>query len=535
MRINGGSAVVTALAEHGVDTVFGIPGTHNLAIFSALADTDIATVLTRHEQGAGYAADGYARVSGSPGVCITTAGPAVLNALAAAAQAWSDSVPVLLISPGMPTDHPGRGNGYLHEIKDSHAALDAVVSYSHRVTSAEEIPLAVAYAFAAMSTGRPRPVHLEVPLDLLDTRAEVSIVTAPAAAPPAPMADTLQRAVRKLSAAEFPLIVAGGGAQAAGESVTRLAERLGAPVVTTANGKGVVDEDHPMSVGAGVHHPSVQQLFTHSDVVLAIGTELAPSDFWTAAVPASEKLIRIDVDATSMITNAKPAVCLLGEAVTVVVELLDKLGWSTRRDTERAAAARESLRSDAATEGEPWSEIMAALAPCVDEHTIVAGDSAMVCYYGALSNLPVHRAHGFLYPTGMGTLGYGLPAAIGAATADPHARILAILGDGGIMFTLSELATAAQRNIAMAVLVVDNEAYGEIRNEMLDRGETPNAVALGGVDFPTVAQAMGCHSVTITEPGELTDAVRSAFTADRPTLVHIREVHRTTGTTIPSG
>lgn len=532
MRINGGAALVTALAKHNVDTVFGIPGTHNLAVFSALAEANITTVLTRHEQGAGYAADGYARVSGRPGVCLTTSGPAILNALAAAAQAWSDSVPVLFISPGLSTDHPGRGNGYLHEVKDQQAALEAVVAYSHRVTSVAEIPLAVAYAFSTMSTGRPRPVHLEIPLDLLDEVADVDIVTAPDTAPHHAAADAMASTVVRLTAAERPVLLAGGGAQGASDLVTALAERLSAPVITTANGKGVIDEHHPLSIGAGVHHPSVRELLTDSDAVLAVGTELAPSDFWSGPVPFPEKLIRIDIDAASMITNADPAIRLLGDAGTILAELLGKLEPSAPVHTERAKTARARLRADAAAEGGPWLEIINAVAPTIDERTVISGDSAMACYYGALSNLPVRRPRGFLYPTGMGTLGYGLPAAIGAATADPNAQVLAILGDGGVMFTLPELATAAQQQIGMPVLIVDNGGYGEIRNEMADRGEPLNAVRLGGVDFPAVARALGCHGVAIKEPGELTEAIREAFAADRPTLLHIRETSRATDGTL---
>ena len=176
VRMTGGGALVAALVAHGVDTVFGIPGTHNLAIYAELPRHGIRHVSPRHEQGAGYAADGYARVTGRPGVCLTTTGPAVLNAATAAAQSYSDSVPVLLISPGMPLGHPGRGNGLLHELKDQRGALDAILAYSHRVTSVAEIPLAIAQAFVTMGKGRPRPVHLEVPLDLLESEADVDVV-----------------------------------------------------------------------------------------------------------------------------------------------------------------------------------------------------------------------------------------------------------------------------------------------------------------------------------------------------------------------
>jgi acetolactate synthase-1/2/3 large subunit len=523
---NGGQALVDALVAHGVDTVFGIPGTHNLAAFAALATSPIRTVLTRHEQGAGYAADGYARVAGRPGVCLTTTGPAILNALAAAAQAWSDSVPVLFISPGMPTGHPGRGNGLLHEVKNQQAALEAVVAYSHRVTSVAEIPLAVTYAFSAMCTGRPRPVHIEIPLDLLDAETDVHIVEPVAPVRPVPDTTTLGRAAERLAASAEPVLIVGGGAKGAAAEVRAMAEHLGAPVLMTANGKGVFNEAHPLAVGSGVHHPASRALLESADVVLAVGTELAPSDFWYGPVALSDKLIRIDIDAAALVTNADPDVRLLGDA-TATLRLLAELVPAADRDgDERAAAARERLRADAAAEGAPWLDIMAALSPVVDERTVVAADSNMASYYGALSNLRVHRAAGFLYPTGVGTLGYGLPAALGAALAEPNSRVLAILGDGGIMFTLPELAAAAQQGLAIPVIVVDNGGYGEIRNEMVDRGEPDQAVALGGIEFPALARALGCHGVTVSAVSELTAEVEAAFAADRPTLVHVREHSR---------
>lgn len=525
VRQNGGQALVAALHGHGVDTVFGIPGTHNLTAFAALAEYGIRTVLTRHEQGAGYAADGYARVSGRPGVCLTTSGPAILNAAAAAAQAWSDSVPVLFVSPGLPTDHPGLGNGYLHEVRDQRAALGSIVAYSHRVGSVAEIPRAVAAAFAAMTGGRPRPVHLEIPLDLLEATAPVEPVAPVPLARPVPPAAELAEAARLLAAAQRPVLLVGGGAKAAAGPLRTLAERLAAPVLTTANGKGVLDEDHPLAVGAGLHQPSARRLAEDADVVLAVGTELAPSDLWTGPYALSGTLVRIDVDAAAVTTNADPAVRLVGDAAETLDALAKTLGPVHRAaGPVRAEVARAALRADGAAEGAAYREILAALAPVVDGSTVIAGDSTMVCYYGVLSGLAVHRPAGFLYPTGGGTLGYGLPAAIGAKLAEPSSRVLAILGDGGIMFTVAELAAAAQLGLALPVLVVDNGGYGEIRNEMVERGDPVTAVDLGSVefgsvDFAALARAMGCHGSRLDDPADLTAAVTEAFAADRPTVL----------------
>ncbi len=522
--LTGGAALVAALEAHDVEAVFGIPGTHNLAVYAALATSPIRSVLTRHEQGAGYAADGYARVSGRPGVCLTTTGPAILNAAAAAAQAWSDSVPVLFVSPGMPLTHPGRGNGYLHEVKDQQAALDSVVAYSHRVTSVGEIPGAVADAFVTMRTGRPRPVHLEIPLDLLDATDEVAPVAPVVPAVVAPRPEVVAGAADRLRTARRPTLVVGGGARGASRQVRELAERLEAPVVTSTNGKGVLDEQHPLSVGAGLHQPSVRSLWESSDAVVAIGTELAPSDVWESPIAWGDKLIRVDIDPAAVTANADPALRVVGDASVVLDQLLAALGpGDGGGDAERAGSARAALTKDARAEGARWRGLVDVLTAVVDADTVVAGDSTMSCYYAVLGGLRIRRPAGFLYPTGGGTLGYGLPAAIGASLAPEAPRVVALLGDGGVMFTLPELATAAALGLPLPVVVVDNGYYGEIRDEMAGRGDEIHSVGLGNVDFAAAARALGCHGRTIEATQELGPAIEEAFTADRPTILHVAE------------
>ncbi|MEU3980531.1 thiamine pyrophosphate-binding protein [Streptomyces sp. NPDC026672] len=526
-RLTGGGALVAALAAHGVDTVFGIPGTHNLAAYAAMPAHGIRHISARHEQGAGYAADGYARSTGRTGVVITTTGPALLNAAAAAAQAHSDSVPVLLVSPGMPLTHPGLGNGLLHEAKNQTGAMAALVGYSHRVASIAEIPYAVARAFTAMACGRPRPVHLEIPLDLLVAAADVEIVQA--AAPPVvtPFAQVLAAAAERIAVGRLPLVIAGGGAGGAPDQVRRFAETLGAPVITTANGKGTLPEDHPLAVGAGVQHPCVHDAVAESDCVIAIGTELAPADWWTGLPGFGTELIRIDIDAGTVNTNAVASHALVGDTAATLDALLELLTFDTPPDAEdRATRLRRRHRADAAREGAPWLDITEALRSALPRDAIVAGDSAMACYYGALSNLPLHRPRAFLYPTGFGTLGYGLPAGIGAKVAAPDTPVLVLQGDGGTMFTVAELAVGAELGLALPVLVVDNGGYGEIRDEMADRGEPVHAVTFPGPDFPALARSLGCHGRHIGTVADLGPAITEAFDADRPTVLHVHEDSR---------
>jgi thiamine pyrophosphate-dependent acetolactate synthase large subunit-like protein len=523
----GGRAVARALAAHGVEVVWGIPGTHNLELYAGLADAGIRHLSPRHEQGAAFAADGYSRVTGRVGVCVTTSGPGVLNAATGLAQAYSDSVPVLLVAAGMPLRHPGLGNGELHEAKNLTGALEDLVAYAHRVTSVAEIPLAVAQAFARMTSGRPRPVVIEVPLDLLAEEADVDVA---AAAPPppevAPNPGALDAAAALLADAQRPAILAGGGAAGAADELRRIAERLGAPVVCSINGKGTLPEDHPLSVGAGYAVGAVRELVDDADVVLVIGSELAPSDLWWGPLELAAKAVRVDVDPVQAVTNAAPAVSVVADARLALTGLLERLGDRAADAPDahaRGAHWREAFRDQASADAARWSWLLEALAAALGRDGVVVADNAMVAYFGALEMLPAYRPRSFLFPTGFGTLGYAVPAAFGAKVGRPDARVLALSGDGGLMFTVAELAAAAQARVALPIVVVDNRGYGEIRREMTERGDEPLGVDFDSPDFAALGRALGCHGVRADSRDTLDEALGRAFAAERPTVIHVPE------------
>jgi acetolactate synthase-1/2/3 large subunit len=390
------------------------------------------------------------------------------------------------------------------------------------VASVEEIPVAVAQAFAAMTSGRPRPVHIEIPFDVLEERADVAIGPPVAVAAVEPDGAALDAAAALLAGAERPAVIAGGGAQGAGAALAAVAERLGAPVVTTFNGKGALDEDHPLSGGTGLHRGPVDELVGESDVLLVVGSELAPADLWEGPLPIGPRIVRIDVDPAQLVTNAAPEVAVAGDAARALEGLRARLGdGAPAADPARVARWGERLRDDARDAGARWDWILDAIGTGLGRTGVLAGDSTMVCYYGAAARVRRHTPRTFLYPTGFGTLGYGLPAAIGAKLAKPEERVLALLGDGGIMFTLPELASAAALGIPLPVVVVDNAGYGEIRDEMRARGDEPLAVDIAPPDFVAVARGLGCHAVHVEDAAALADALETAFTADRPTLVHV--------------
>ena len=529
-RTTGGRAVAHALAAHGVKVVWGIPGTHNLEVYAGLSQAGVRHLSPRHEQGAAFAADGYARVTGRVGVCVTTSGPAVMNAATALGQAYSDSIPVLLVAAGMPLRQPGLGNGDLHETKDLIGALDGIVGYAHRVTSVAEIPVAIAQAFGRMTTGRPRPVVIEIPYDLLVEEGDVR--PAPAPPPPvlAPAPAAIDAAAAVLSHAHRPAILAGGGASGAAAELRLVAERLGAPVACSINGKGTLAEDHRLSVGAGYALRAVKELVDDSDAVLVAGSELAPSDLWWGPLDLAGKAVRIDVDPAQIVTNAVPEVSIVADARLALGALLDELGAGEGFDpddpgapgVERAARFRAAFREQAAEDGARWSDVLASISGAIGRDGIVVADNAMVAYFGALSTIPAHHPRSFLFPTGYGTLGYAVPAGIGAKVGRPHDRVVALSGDGGLMFTVGELAAGAQAGVALPVVVVDNSGYGEIRREMAERGDPPLGVDFDSPDFAALARALGCHGVFADSRAALDEALEGAFEVDRPTVIHVR-------------
>ena len=543
--MTGAEALVAALASCGVDTVFGIPGTHNLAIYQELNKARIRCVTSRHEQGAGYAADGYARAGGRPGVVVTTTGPAVINAATAMAQAYSDSVPVLLVSPGVPSSHPRQGRGYLHESKDQSQALDALCAWSHRVTSVAEIPAAVARAFAFFTEGRPRPVHIEIPVDLLDAVAPVRLGPPLRPVGRAPDRAAMDEAAAALSTARRPAIVLGGGTvdvarrasgthlvdgtcdagRTPGELALELAERIGASIVTSANGKGVVPESHPLALGATLHLAAVRKWLAGCDVVLAVGTELAPSDLWIDDFRLEGTLIRVDVDPGQMYGDHVADIPVVARADEALQGLLERL--AVRAPGQAAEALEQEVRRARDVELETvtrrWAAHVRALRQALPPETVVAADNSMLCYYGALGGLSMDPPGRFLFPTGYGTLGFALPAGIGAALALPGRPVAVLAGDGALQFSVQELATAVELRLPLPIVVSLNGGYGEIRAEMIARGMPPMAVDLHSPDFALLARAYGARGVAADDPGDLRDAIRAALDAPVPTVIVVKE------------
>ncbi|MEJ3659016.1 thiamine pyrophosphate-binding protein [Actinomycetes bacterium KLBMP 9759] len=528
---NGGAAVVESLAAHGVDTVFGIPGTHNLELYRHFHDAEIRAVTPRHEQGAGYAAEAYARVTGRPGVVVTTSGPGITNAMTAAATAYAESQPVLLVSPGMPTGTEGRDLGQLHEAKNTSAAMDHLVRWSRRVRSADEAAEAVTEAFASFHGSRPRPVHIEIPLDVLEQGWTGEVRNAPGVGVAVPDPDVTRRAAALLAAATRPLIIAGGGAVEAGHEVTALAETIGAPVATTVNGKGVVDECHPLSLGAAIRLRTLQAEAAASDVLLVVGSELGDSDLGEGHITGGT-VIRLDVEGGQLHKNLAADVALLADAAAGLRAVLAALpGCGSASDDgyddgcgdghARAAQLRTACRAEARADAGGYEAVNAAVRAALPDDGVLCGDSSQVTYLGSVHFFDVPAPRRFCYTPGYATLGYGLPAGIGASLARHGDPTAVLLGDGAFMFSVQELATAVELRLPLPVVVVDSRGYREIRDQETRRGIAPIGVDLHVPDFLPLAEAFGAHGARTKDVGALSELVGNALDADRPTVIHL--------------
>ncbi|MEY9257060.1 thiamine pyrophosphate-dependent acetolactate synthase large subunit-like protein [Brevibacterium epidermidis] len=542
---NGGRAVVATLAAHGVDTIFGIPGTHNLEFYRHLPEFGIRAVTPRHEQGAGYGADGYFLVSGKPGVVITTSGPGLTNVITAAATAYAESRPMLILSPGVPTGFERADVGMLHETKDSSGALNRLLVSSQRTRTAEGAAQAVAEAFAMFDSARPGPVHIEVPLDVLEGAWNGSVPVPFAGHRPGLDDHVVARAAEAISAAKRPLVIAGGGARRAHAEVVRLIETLDAPLATTANGKGIVSETHPLSLGSNVRFPSVQAESAVADVLIVLGSELADSDLWGGAIgaqtsigvrdeSAQQTVIRCDIDPDQLNKNLPGDILACadtGEFLTALMSALESAPATAASARESGADRVTRIRQSWATDFD-FDAIGARVTRLVEDgagsNVVISGDSSQVTYDGTVHALTASTPDQLLYMPGFATLGYGIPAALGAKLADPARPVVCILGDGAAMFSIQELMTAAELGLGIPFVIVDNGGYAEIEGQMVDRDIEPFAVRLSRPDFAKLGQSMGGAGVTIAEAdidSALPQAVAEALDRTVPTAIHITVGH----------
>lgn len=523
---NGADSAIASLEANGVAVVFGIPGVHTLALYDALRGSSLRHVLGRHEQGVGFMADGYARASGKPGVALVITGPGVTNIATAVGQAYTDSSPVFVLSSNVKRAHLDKMRGNLHDLKDQMGVMAAVTQWNARVLDPNDAFAAVSDGFCRLASGRPLPVHVEIPIDVLDEPATRIDRTIEPRAKRTPDRGVIHQAARRLVSAERIAIYCGGGAVSSGAAaaIPALAERLKAVVVTSFMGKGSIPEDHLRSAGS-LWEPgnAVDDLVASADALLVIGSKMGAQLTFDFKLRYPKQIIRIEIDPAEMDLNLTPDLPVLGDAKAAVEGILDALADMPANKggiaTDEIAAARNSAEAGSFhAERRPYID---ALRRAIPRDGIFVGDMTQMSYV-ACGLYPVYEPRTFFFPQGYGTLGFAMPAAIGAKIARPEAAVVCVVGDGGYQFTMSELGVAIQEGLGLPIVIFNDSTYSAVKEaQASSREQRYIGVDLINPDYVELAKAYGIPGVRAFSPEQMEVEIRAALERSTPTIIDV--------------
>jgi 5-guanidino-2-oxopentanoate decarboxylase len=534
-KITGGQAVVDALTFLKVDTVFGMPGQHNLAIYKALINSHLNHVSVRHEQGAGFMADGFARTSGKVGVALVISGPGLTNILTAMGEAYHEAIPMLVISTNNPTRYLDSRKGMLHELAQSNTMVKSVAKESRRIPHSDAIIPYLIEAYYLALEGRPGPVHVEIPFELLENEITLPLkefmpqIAAMQKKPDlSEVSPYFDEAIQILKTAQNPFIMVGGGAWQAGESITQLAEQLAAPMLLTPAAKGTIEDDHPLCLSVRHHFPTVQAYLKTADVVLAFGSELG-EDLYCNPFAFNGLVIRVDLEASVFERNLKGDVCLQADANFAAQELKEKMPNQSEQLEKTRQKVREVLEEASRELGTVFNykdlssiiQLLKEAQVSLPKDAILVTDSTKPAYLG-FSEYSSHTPRSYLFPCGYGTLGMALPAAIGAKKAHPDKAVCVLAGDGGFQFTMPELGVACQENLTLPIILYNNHGLGEIRvYEEVDNFDSIIGVDYKNPEFKSLAAAYGIPHYLISKKGDLQSALTKALDLSTPSLIEV--------------
>ncbi|HYD05598.1 MAG TPA: thiamine pyrophosphate-dependent enzyme [Reyranella sp.] len=520
-RLSTAEATVQTLLHHGLDTVYALPGLHNDPLFDAFyhAADRLRVIHPRHEQTAAYMALGAALATGKPQAFAVVPGPGLLNAGSALLTAYGMNAPVLALVGQIPQADIDRGHGHLHEIHDQLGLMRHITKWAERIRSPQEAPALVSQAVWQATAGRPRPVALECALDTWARRAEVTLPEAPLPMPANAIDDeAIATAAKILGAAERPILVLGGGAQDTSPEVIRIAELLEAPVTSYRRGRGVIPSSHRLAVDMPVGH----RLWKDADAVLAIGTRFfIQNGSW--GIDDKLKVVRIDIDPEEHDRLRRPDVALVGDAAAQLRALLAALPDHNRPRSSRAAeiGGHRAWLADRLSRLEPQVSFLKAIRAALPEDGIFVDEVSQIGFASRVA-LPIEKPRTFLSPGYQDNLGWGFGTALGAKAAMPDRKVLAIAGDGGFMYQVGELATAARHNLAVVVVVFDNASFGNVRRIQQERyGNRLIASDLANPDFVKLADSFGVASFRADNAKELEHVLHKAFALNTPALVHV--------------
>lgn len=521
-QMTGGQALVRSLYREGVRVVFGLPGVQMYHALDPLYDQPgMRFISVRHEQASAYMADGFTRAGGGTGAAMVVPGPGLLNASAAIGTAYAASSPILVISGQIQKDLIGFDRGVLHEVNDQMDAIRPVTKAAYRVLDAGDVPGAVHEAFRQLRTGRPRPVEIEIPPETLEQTADIDLLEPGVYARDAATDAEIERAAEVLAQAKAPLVWAGGGVLSSGasEALVRVAEHLQAPVMTTHEGKGAIPDSHYLSMGSlKSRSDDFRAHLKHHDVFLAVGTRFA-----TAMLTHDARVVQIDIDPEEIGRNFPNTVGVTGDAKGS----LEKLAIALESVMPPAPSKREMLaklhaaRFGPALRIEPLDSYMRAIRAAIPGDGIFVAGMTQVGYYSRLF-YPVETPGTYLTSSYFGNLGYAWPTALGAKVAQPDRAVVCVSGDGGFLFNSQELATAVQHRINAVAVVFNDNAYGNVMRDQIDRfdGRVVGA-QLHNPDFVKLAEAYGARGVRADDAPALERALREALDTDLPTLIEV--------------
>ena len=521
-----GDVVAAVLESSGVTAAFGVISVHNLGVLDALGRRGrIRFVPARGEAGAVNMADGHARVRDGLGVAVTSTGTGCGNAAGALVEARSAETPLLHLTGQVDTPHLGRGHGFIHETPEQLEMLAAVSKAAYRVSDPGECAAVLREAAANALTPPRGPVSVEIPADVQAAAAGVPDDVSPLPLHPAPPDEAaLERLAARLAAARRPLLWLGGGARHAGAGARRLAD-LGVGIVTSVRGRGVVPEDHPLTLGAFNQSPEVEAFYGTVDFMLVVGTRLRSNDTRTYRLALPSPLKQVDVDPAARGRLAYPIDGFVqGDAAAVLDGLADRLEGAFRPDLSFApdllrarSAAEARLRSAIA----PYDGLADALAAAMGRDSLWVRDITVANSTWGNRLLRVHGPRNALHPAG-GGIGQGLAMAVGAAVAAPGRKVVCLTGDGGLALNMGELMTAAEIGADLALVVMNDRGYGVIRNiQDAEYGGRRRFVDLATPDFGALAAACGLDYRRIAAPCEFTPGIRDALARPGPALIEI--------------
>lgn len=513
-----GAQISHMLKSRGVDTIFGIPGVHNQEMYRGIEEAGITHVLARHEQGAGFMADGYARASGRPGVAYVITGPGLCNIMTPMGQAYSDSVSVLVLSSCL--DETAAYRGQLHQMLDQRAAGDTVCDWSYEARDAQAAYGLIDRAMAEFATQRPRSKHIQVPIAALEAEAPAApeVPTPPARS----HGDLPGGLAQRIMGAKKPMFVLGGGARGDVEALRNALKTLGAASFVTTAGKGSVGSDDPLHFGAYLPRPDSAAVIKGADLVVAVGTELAEVDLWRRELGNSGPLIRVDIcpEVLSQPINSEAVMMESGAFFRALNQSLEghqaKTGWTA----QEVKATRARFRAEVDAERPGIARVADALREVMPDDAMIYTDMTQFAYV-SVELWDIEQPGHWHHPAGFGTLGYAMPAAIGGAMARPGKPTVAIAGDYGFQYTVQELGAAVEMKLPLPILLWDNQKLKEIEDSMVGAQIAPNSVIAHNPDFVALAKAYGARAEAPKTLGELQSALTAAFEADGPTVIYM--------------